>query len=99
VGSPKLRVTAWGDNKFQQPSIALGAEVEIGEILPPISEDSEMTAFRFIFPDDDDEGFELVHEEKAETTPALDDDGEEEATQVKEDDEDEVIWEETEEED
>ncbi len=53
-----------------------------------------MTSFRFIFPDDDEEGFEVL-EEEAETT-ALDEDGEEKPTQAKDEEEDEVIWEETE---
>jgi hypothetical protein len=88
VGSPKLRVTAWGGSNFQQPGAALGAEIEIGEILPPISEDCEMTAFRFIFPDDD-EGFELVEEEVK--TADLVEDEEEETTQS--DNQDDVIWE------
>ncbi len=88
MGSPKLRVTAWGDNKFQQPSIALGAEIEIGEIFPPISEDCEMTAFKFIFPDDDDEGFEVLEENEA---SADDEDDGEQPTQIN--NEDDLIWE------
>jgi hypothetical protein len=89
VGKRKLRVTAWGDNNFQQPSIALGAEVEIGEILPPISEDCKMTAFRFIFPDDDEEGFEVLEEN--ETSADDEDDDQEEPTQIN--NEEDVIWE------
>jgi hypothetical protein len=93
VGSPKLRVTAWRDNKFQQPSIALGAEVEIGTIFPPIPEDCKMNVFKFNF-EDDDEGFELV-EEDAPTIDLVEDDEEE---TVQTNSEDDVIWE-TEEED
>jgi hypothetical protein len=48
-----------------------------------------MTAFRFIFPDDDDEGFELV-EEGEEVSPNEDDC--EEITQIDSDDDD-IIWE------
>jgi hypothetical protein len=47
-----------------------------------------MTAFRFIFPDDD-EGFELVEEEVK--TADLVEDEEEETTQS--DNQDDVIWE------
>jgi hypothetical protein len=48
-----------------------------------------MTAFRFIFPDDDDEGFELVEEEVK--TADLVEDEEEETTQIN--NQDDVIWE------
>jgi hypothetical protein len=47
-----------------------------------------MTAFRFIFPDDD-EGFELVEEEVK--SADLVEDEEEETTQI--DNQDDVIWE------
>jgi hypothetical protein len=50
-----------------------------------------MTAFRFIFPDDDDEGFELLEEDEAISADDDDDDGEEGPTQIN--NEDEVIWE------
>lgn len=46
-----------------------------------------MTAFRFIFPDND-EGFEII--EEAETLEELEEDEDEEAAQI---DDDEVIWE------
>jgi hypothetical protein len=51
-----------------------------------------MTRFKFIFDDDDDEGFELV--EEAGITPESDNDDDEgrEPTQAN-DNEDEVIWE------
>lgn len=44
-----------------------------------------MTAFRFLFPDDD-EGFEII--EDAETVKELEEDEDEEASQI-----DDVIWE------
>jgi hypothetical protein len=53
-----------------------------------------MIGFRFVFPDDDDEGFEVV--EEAEIIPESDNDNDDgESTQAN-DNEDEVIWEETE---
>jgi hypothetical protein len=51
-----------------------------------------MTGFRFIFNDDDDEGFELVEEAEV-IEEELDDDQDVESTQGNDD---EVIWEETE---
>jgi hypothetical protein len=48
-----------------------------------------MTGFRFVFDDDDDEGFEPVEENV--TTVDLVEDEEEELTQIN--NEDEVIWE------
>jgi hypothetical protein len=94
VGAGKLRVTTRGNCEFQQPSITLGAEVEISAIFVAISEDSQVTGFRFIFPDDDEEGFEVLEENEASADD--DEDGEEEPTQIS--NEDDVIWE-TEEED
>jgi hypothetical protein len=49
-----------------------------------------MTGFRFVFPDDEDEGFESLEKDEA-SADDEDDDGEEEPTQIN--NEDEVIWE------
>jgi hypothetical protein len=54
-----------------------------------------MIGFRFVFSDDDDEGFELVEEAEIIPESDNDDDDEGESTQA-DDNEDEVIWEETE---
>jgi hypothetical protein len=48
-----------------------------------------MTAFRFIFPDDNEEGFEVLEENEASADD--EEDGEEEPTQIN--NEDDVIWE------
>jgi hypothetical protein len=48
-----------------------------------------MTAFRFIFPDDDDEGFEVLEENEA--SAGDEDSDQEEPAQIN--NEDDVIWE------
>lgn len=48
-----------------------------------------MTAFRFIFPDDDEEGFEVLEEKEVSTDD--EDDDQEEPIQIN--NKDDVIWE------
>jgi hypothetical protein len=57
------------------------------------SEGSQMTAFRFAFDDNDDEGFELIEEEAEVNNELGDDDDESDQTNS---DPDDVIWEVTE---